>query len=403
MNKLKSFKDNGDILIVDDHLENLQILFSMLNDYGYEVRRVINGFQALNVVKSEPPDLILLDILMPEMDGYQLCKTLKANPSTANIPVIFLTALDDELDKLKAFEVGGIDYITKPFHMKEVMARIENQLTIQRQRRAIAEQNEQLKAQNIRLEQLNAELIKLNSKLEQSNQDLEQFAYIASHDLRSPLQTILGFAQILGQKYQECLDEKGKHYLDRIITGAERMNKLISSLLEYSRIGNKKLDFKPVDGNKMLAQVLESLQADIESSHAVIQLEQLPIFVGDEVQLEQLFQNLISNAIKYRHPEVTPQIKITVEPKVNFEYLIGIHDNGIGISSEDFQRIFQVFQRLHNSEQYPGTGIGLAVCKKIIDNHGGRIWVESEANQGTSFYFTLPGQGITADVTIEPN
>lgn len=392
MNKLKSFKCNGDILIVDDHLENLQILFSMLTDYGYEVRRVINGFQALNVVKSEPPDLILLDILMPEMDGYQLCKALKAEPSTANIPVIFLTALDDELDKLKAFEVGGIDYITKPFHMKEVMARIENQLTIQRQRRAIAEQNEQLKAQNIRLEQLNAELIKLNSKLEQSNQDLEQFAYIASHDLRSPLQTILGFAQILGQKYQECLDEKGKHYLDRIITGAYRMNKLIGALLEYSRIGNKNLDFKPVDGNKILAQVLESLQADLESSHAVIQLEQMPTFIGDEVQLEQLFQNLISNAIKYRHPEVTPQIKITVEPRVNFEYLIGIHDNGIGISSEDFQRIFQVFQRLHNSEQYPGTGIGLAVCQKIIDNHGGRIWVESEANQGTSFYFTLPGQ-----------
>ncbi|WP_354634788.1 response regulator [Planktothricoides raciborskii] len=392
---------NGDILIVDDHVENLQILFSMLTDYGYEVRRVLNGIQALNVVKSEPPDLILLDILMPEMDGYEVCRYLKAEASTASIPVIFLTALDDEVDKLKAFEVGGIDYITKPFHMKEVMARIENQLTIQRQRRAIAEQNEQLKAQNIRLEQLNTELIKLNSKLEQSNQDLEQFAYIASHDLRSPLQTIIGFAQILNQKYQQYLDEKGKHYLDRIITGGYRMNKLIGALLEYSRIGCKHLEFKPVDGNKMLAQVLESLQAEIESSHAVIVRDNLPNFIGDEVQIEQLFQNLISNGIKYRNPQVKPQIKITVEPRINFEYLIGIHDNGIGICAEDFQRIFQVFQRLHNSEQYPGTGIGLAVCQKIIDNHGGRLWVESEENQGTSFYFTLRGQEILATPTVE--
>lgn len=401
MNKLKSLNYNGDILIVDDHVENLQILFSMLTDYGYEVRRVLNGIQALNVVKSEPPDLILLDILMPEMDGYEVCRYLKAEASTASIPVIFLTALDDEVDKLKAFEVGGIDYITKPFHMKEVMARIENQLTIQRQRRAIAEQNEQLKAQNIRLEQLNTELIKLNSKLEQSNQDLEQFAYIASHDLRSPLQTIIGFAQILNQKYQQYLDEKGKHYLDRIITGGYRMNKLIGALLEYSRIGCKHLEFKPVDGNKMLAQVLESLQAEIESSHAVIVRDNLPNFIGDEVQIEQLFQNLISNGIKYRNPQVKPQIKITVEPRINFEYLIGIHDNGIGICAEDFQRIFQVFQRLHNSEQYPGTGIGLAVCQKIIDNHGGRIWVESEENQGTSFYFTLRGQEILATPTVE--
>jgi len=401
MNKLKSLNYNGDILIVDDHVENLQILFSMLTDYGYEVRRVLNGIQALNVVKSEPPDLILLDILMPEMDGYEVCRYLKAEASTASIPVIFLTALDDEVDKLKAFEVGGIDYITKPFHMKEVMARIENQLTIQRQRRAIAEQNEQLKAQNIRLEQLNTELIKLNSKLEQSNQDLDQFAYIASHDLRSPLQTIIGFAQILNQKYQQYLDEKGKHYLDRIITGGYRMNKLIGALLEYSRIGCKHLEFKPVDGNKMLAQVLESLQAEIESSHAVIVRDNLPNFIGDEVQIEQLFQNLISNGIKYRNPQVKPQIKITVEPRINFEYLIGIHDNGIGICAEDFQRIFQVFQRLHNSEQYPGTGIGLAVCQKIIDNHGGRLWVESEENQGTSFYFTLRGQEILATPTVE--
>lgn len=402
MNNVPTLAYAGDILIVDDHLENLQILFSMLTDYGYEVRRTINGQQALNVAMFEPPDIILLDILMPEMDGYEVCRQLKSQKSTANIPVIFLTALDDELDKLKAFEVGGVDYITKPFHIKEVIARIENQLTIQRQRRAIAQQNQQLKVQNLRLEELNAELIKLNTKLEQSNQDLEQFAYIASHDLRSPLQTILGFTQILKQKYLDALDDKGKHYLDRIINGAYRMNKLITALLEYSRIGNKNLEFKPVDGNSIIDQVLESLQSEIEQSSAVILRDRLPTLHGNEVQIGQLFQNLIGNAIKYRHHHVKPQIKITVEQRINFEYLIGIHDNGIGIPSEDFQRIFQVFQRLEHSEEYSGTGIGLAVCQKIVDNHGGRIWVESEENQGTSFYFTLPGDKTMELPPMEP-
>lgn len=402
MNNVPTLAYAGDILIVDDHLENLQILFSMLTDYGYEVRRTINGQQALNVAMSEPPDIILLDILMPEMDGYEVCRQLKSQKNTASIPVIFLTALDDEVDKLKAFELGGVDYITKPFYIKEVIARIENQLTIQRQRRAIAQQNQQLKVQNLRLEELNAELVKLNTKLEQSNQDLEQFAYIASHDLRSPLQTILGFTQILKQKYHDTLDDKGKHYLDRIISGAYRMNKLITALLEYSRIGNKNLEFKPVDGNCILDQVLESLQAEIEQSSAVILRDRLPILHGNEVQIGQLFQNLIGNAIKYRHHHVKPQIKITVEQRINFEYLIGIHDNGIGICSEDFQRIFQVFQRLEHSEEYSGTGIGLAVCQKIVDNHGGRIWVESEENQGTSFYFTLPGDKTMELPPMEP-
>ncbi len=402
MNNVPTLAYAGDILIVDDHLENLQILFSMLTDYGYEVRRTINGQQALNVAMFEPPDIILLDILMPEMDGYEVCRQLKSQKSTANIPVIFLTALDDELDKLKAFEVGGVDYITKPFHIKEVIARIENQLTIQRQRRAIAQQNQQLKVQNLRLEELNAELIKLNTKLEQSNQDLEQFAYIASHDLRSPLQTILGFTQILKQKYLDALDDKGKHYLDRIISGAYRMNKLITALLEYSRIGNKNLEFKPVDGNSIIDQVLASLQSEIEQSSAVILRDRLPTLHGNEVQIGQLFQNLIGNGIKYRHHHVKPQIKITVEQRINFEYLIGIHDNGIGIPSEDFQRIFQVFQRLEHSEEYSGTGIGLAVCQKIVDNHGGRIWVESEENQGTSFYFTLPGDKTMELPPMEP-
>lgn len=395
MNNLTTSNSAGDILIVDDHLENLQILFSMLTDYGYEVRRVINGQQALNVVDSDPPDIILLDILMPDMDGYEVCQRLKESEISAQIPVIFLTALDNELDRLKAFEIGGIDYITKPFNIKEVVARIENQLTIQRQRLAIAHQNQQLKEHNQRLEQLNAELVKANSKLEESNKNLEQFAYTASHDLRSPLQTIIGFAQLLNQKYQDSLDPTAKHYLERIVSGAYRMNNLVKALLEYSRTGRENLPFEPINCQEVIERVLENLAADIAKSNAGIQRDTLPKVVGDEIQLEQLFQNLIGNAIKYRHPHIAPQIKITVEERLSHQYLIGIHDNGIGIDPKDSQRIFQVFQRLHSEDEYPGTGIGLAVCQKIVDRHGGRIWVESTENQGTSFYFTLPGLEIT--------
>jgi len=423
MNTDQVLKKIGDILVVDDRLENAALLFNILSENGYEVRQVINGKQALNAAYYDPPDIILLDIMMPDMDGYEVCRQLKNNEKTAQIPIIFLSALDGEIDKVKAFELGGVDYITKPFHVKEVLARVEHQIIIQSQRRIIA-------AQNMQLTEQNQSLTDLNSKLAESNHELEQFAYIVSHDLQSPLQTTMGFARLLGKKYESILDEKATHYIDRIVEGSNRMNHLIKDLLEYSRIQTRAKSFEAIDLNSVFQEVLFSLEWSIKKTEAEITCQQpLPTVMGDRTQLQQLLQNLINNAIKFQQPDRGPKINISVEPLTNLpqtrtnltenycgnnaniplertgliqtierpsdkeqgnEWRFGIEDNGIGIPLKEFEHIFQIFQRLHTDREYPGTGIGLTICKKIVERHGGKIWLNSEVGVGTTFYFTLP-------------
>ncbi len=391
MNTISADESNGYILIVDDQPNNLRLLSTTLSNAGYKVKNAISAQMALMGIQATLPELILLDIMMPDLNGYDLCQQLKASPETQNIPVIFLSALDDEDSKLKAFEFGGVDYITKPFQVQEVLARVKNQLTIVRQQQKLAQQN-------IQLQQLNVELAR-------SNKDLEEFAYIASHDLRSPLQTMKAFAYLLEQKYQGLLDNKADRYITRIVQATNRMEQLIQDLLNYSRVGTNAIQFKQTDCNKVVAEVLINLQAAINISGAVITYDKLPIVRGNATQLEQLFQNLISNGIKFRRPDIPVEVKISVEERKknvslssssikeseeSSEWVFGIHDNGIGIEPQYFDRIFQVFQRLHTIEEYPGTGIGLAIAKKIVDRHQGEIWLESSLDVGTTFYFTIP-------------
>ncbi|VXD21789.1 response regulator [Planktothrix paucivesiculata] len=366
----------GHILIVDDTPDNLRLLSKTLSEQGYEVQCAINGNLALMAVKHEPPDLILLDIKMPEMDGYEVCKRLKNQAETAEIPVIFLSALDDVFDKVKAFNVGGADYITKPFQVEEVFARIENQLTICRLQ-------QQLQTKNIKLEQLNQEL-------QRSNRELEEFAYIVSHDLQQPLQTITGFAELLlALKSEINLEEEAEEYVTPILEEGIRMQELIQNLLEYSRVGTKKRHFEITNCQEILRKSLGHLHSAIEESCAIITHETLPTLRADRIQLGQLFQNLIGNGIKYQRPNIQPKIVISVQEKPE-EWLFRVEDNGIGIKPENFDRIFQVFQRLHTYQDYPGSGVGLAICKKIVERHQGKIWLESEWGIGTTFHFTLP-------------
>ncbi|QIZ70453.1 sensor histidine kinase [Oxynema aestuarii] len=370
------------ILIVDDTPDNLRLLSAMLSDRGYEVRKAINGRMALIAVEAAHPDLILLDIMMPEMDGYEVCTQLKSSPKTEEIPVIFLSALNEINDKVKAFTVGGADYISKPFHEREVLIRVENRLMLRRLQKQLSEQNTKLLEQNERLNQLNAEL-------ERSNQELEQFAYVVSHDLQSPLQSIIGFVDLLAYKYKNKLDEKANRYIYFIEDGAKRMQQLIQGLLAYSRVGRKGGEFEAVDCTAIVDAVKHNLSASIAASQAEVICHPLPEAIADPLQLSQVFQNLIGNAIKFCRSEEPPKVDISAERKDD-QWLFKVSDNGIGIEAEYFQRIFEIFQRLHTAEEYPGTGIGMAICKKIVERHGGQIWVESTVNVGTTFYFTLP-------------
>jgi PAS domain S-box-containing protein len=232
------------------------------------------------------------------------------------------------------------------------------------------------------------ELQRTLDELRHSNAELEEFAYVASHDLQEPLRGIAGLAQLLQRRYQGQLDSRADEYIDHIVDGTQRMQTLINDLLAYSRVGHRGEVIQPIDASVALRATLENLSAAIHEYGATITNENLPTVRADATQLIQLFQNLMGNALKFRS-ERPPQIHIGVTDAGDF-WQFSVCDNGIGIEPQYFERIFLVFQRLHTRREYRGTGIGLAICKKIIERYGGRIWVESQAGQGSSFYFTLP-------------
>ena len=233
-------------------------------------------------------------------------------------------------------------------------------------------------------------------ELKRSNQDLEQFAYVASHDLQEPLRMVRSFLGLLRGRYEGKLGADADQYIGFAVEGAERMSVMIKDLLEYSRAGRGDIKPEAVDFNRILEQAKANLQAAIDESGAVIAGDPLPTVPADAARMTQVFQNLIGNAIKFRAEGRPPKVTITA---CNGEgvWIFSVKDNGIGIDPAQTDRIFQVFQRLHTRDKYPGSGIGLAICKKIIERHGGRIWMESQPGQGTTFLFTIPDRGTAKD------
>lgn len=355
-------KQKGDILIVDDVPENLQLLFEILSEEGHEVRRVLNGSQALKAAETDPPDLILLDIKMPLMDGYEVCKYLKQNEKTAFIPVIFLSALNDVLDKVKAFSVGGSDYINKPFDVYEVLIRVDNQLKLLRTTQALENQNIELKV---------------------LNRDLESFNYMVSHDLRRPLTRLLGYSEFL-------LDSKlSKMELDetiKIIMGAgKEIDQIITDLLHLATIGREKLYLESINLSDMVTGLLQSLQ-ELEPERLVEIFVEPDLNVrGDRQLLKLALGNLVDNAWKYTRKTVAPCIRFLQLEDGTY----CIRDNGAGFELKSQEDVFAPFKRLHTEKEFHGTGIGLAIVHRIIQSHQGKIWCEAAVNEGAAFYFTL--------------
>jgi light-regulated signal transduction histidine kinase (bacteriophytochrome) len=277
-------------------------------------------------------------------------------------------------DKVRGLEGGADCYLTDPMSPDELVATIT---AFSRLYRAEA-----------KLARANAELEHQAKELRRSNEELWQFASIVSHDLQEPLRMISMYVQLLSQRYQGKLDAEAGEYFEYILEGTSRVQDLILNLLEYSRVQTRGAPFVATDCNETLAQVLRSLRLSIEETRAVVTIDPLPTVSADQTQLGQLLQNLISNALKFHGPE-PPQIHVTARPNGQ-EWLFSVRDQGIGLDPAYAEKIFVIFQRLHTRREYPGTGLGLALCKKIVERHGGRIWVTSQPGNGATFFFTLP-------------
>lgn len=401
------------ILLVDDIKANLIALKALLESHDFEVDTASSGEEALRKILQNDYDLVILDVQMPEMDGYEVAEAINSLEQTRDIPVLFLSAA--KIDKrfiTKGYESGGVDYVTKPFDNDLLLLKIKSFLRTYEQKRNLKmiqevlrreidirkKTKEELERSNLMLEQKVQErtedLLETNRFLESKNAELTQYAYLASHDLQEPLRKIIMYSEIIAEKYLQDNTE-GRELMQRVIDASGRMRKLIKDLLRYSNL-NINHPEETTALSEVLQEVLANLEVNIMESKAQITFDNLPSIKASHVEMIQLFQNLISNAIKFSEKKNTPIIhigcKVVQDSENPTESLIQLSfkDNGIGLNEKYQEKIFQIFQRLHEKSAYDGTGIGLAIVKKIVDKYKGKIKVESEEGVGTEFIITLP-------------
>ncbi len=354
------------LLIVEDDALDVELELRAMRSSGFAANAdvVQSAEDFLDHVRRNTYDLVLADYNLPSWNGMQSVELLRQQG--LDIPVILVTGALGELRAVECIKQGAADYV-----LKDNLPRLPESA-----RRALREKK------------LREEHRQAQEELARSNRDLEQFAYVASHDLQEPLRMVATYTQLLAERYKGKLDENADKYIQYAVDGALRMQQLVQDLLAFSRIGRTDKEFQILDCNEVLGTALKNLQTSIQESRAQIERGGLPSVTGNRSQLTQVFQNLIGNGIKF-HGGRPPDIRVSAELSGK-EWLFSVCDNGIGIEREHLDSIFVIFKRLHTRAEYPGNGIGLAICKKIIEQHGGRIWAESEPGQGTTFKFTLP-------------
>ena len=359
------------VLIADDNSDMRQHLKAILGS-RYEVQAFGDGRAALEAARRSAPDLILSDIMMPRSDGFELLREIRSDPMLRELPLLLLSARAGEEARADGIAAGADDYITKPFSARELLVRVKTAIDLHQQRRSSREALEVL-----------------NDELRRANEDLEQFAYSASHDLQEPLRGVQIFSELLENRLRGRLDEQDTEYLEYLRKGAGRLETLVKDLLSYTQLGeaDKPSEREPAAGAFNVA--LDTLSSAIEESGASIECGELPAVRVRSAHLQLVFQNLLGNAIKYRRQGVRPEIGVSAHRQHDY-WMFAIRDNGLGIESEYQEPIFGLFKRLHHHDRYGGTGIGLAICKRIVERYFGRIWVESEVGQGSTFFFTLP-------------
>jgi signal transduction histidine kinase len=369
-------ESRSSILIVDDNKDMRNYLVKLLSPL-YEVEAVSNGAEALFVVEKRPPSLIISDIMMPIIDGIELLNKLRHDAHFSTVPLIFLSARAGEEERIKGLQTGADDYIIKPFSGRELKARVKAVLDLAslRHQELITKLSKQVKEQTL--------------LLQASNKELQSFAYSVSHDLTAPLRAIDGFSKFLQDAYAEKLDDGGKKLINNIRRGSQTMTHLIQAMLSLTRVSNQELYFENnVNLSGMAQTILQTLQNQESERKVTYDIEPGLIVKGDLLLLELALQSLLENAWKFTSKNPNAHIKFS-QFEQDDEVVYVIKDNGVGFDMRYVNKLFTVFQRLHNMADFPGTGVGLAIVARIIQRHGGRTWAESTEGEGAAFYFTL--------------
>ncbi|MBK9501580.1 MAG: hybrid sensor histidine kinase/response regulator [Leptospiraceae bacterium] len=360
------------ILIVDDTPKNIQVLGKTLHEIGYNVSIATSGSQALDSVKKESPDLILLDIQMPEMDGFEVCKILQANPDTKEIPVIFLTAVIDSEKIVKGFEIGAVDYITKPFHTAELTMRVATHIEIKQSREKIRKTNEQLK-------ELNA--------------TKDKFFSIIAHDLKNPFNTLLGFSKLLFENAPNYTTDQIQQYAQIMNHTAKQSYALLENLMQWAKSQTEKIKIIPRNSsmNELLSITIPIINGSALKKNITIEsnISTEDIVYADNSLTATILRNLLTNAIKFTHANG----KITVSTQKKDIFLeVSITDTGVGIEPMNIDKLFRIDSKVtsHGTDNEEGTGLGLILCKEFVEKQGGTIWAISEVGKGSTFTFTLP-------------
>jgi signal transduction histidine kinase len=361
------------VLLIEDAPADAEIEIAELRRSGFDVAAdvVDTREQVRERLKKHSYDIILADYSLPNFRGMDALDIVRESSLTT--PLILVTGALNSETAVECVKQGAMDYV-----LKDHLARLP--IAVRRALDDVRLRQERARAQD--------QLATKVEELARSNCDLEQFAYVASHDLQEPLRMVAAYTQLLSERYQGKLDSTADRYISYAVEGATRMQGLLEDLLAFSRVGRNGATPTPTNVNSAINEVLKNLALSLKEHSVTVTCNPLPTIMADRFQIVQLFQNLLGNAIKFRGKR-NPCVTISAEPK-GPEWLFSVFDNGIGIAAEHNELIFKIFQRLHTRVEYPGNGVGLAICKKIVEHNGGRIWVESELGRGSNFRFTFP-------------
>ena len=383
------------VLIVDDEESIRTLMRFNLISQGYAVETASSGEEGLAKYNQYNPDLVITDIMMEGITGLDVLKRVKSlNPDAMVIVVTGYGSLDSAVEALRQ---GAYDYLRKPYNREEFSLKVKKCLqkqSVERQVRTLTqsllELNERLRDEIAQKAKSEEKLKQLTFELERSNQSLMEFSMVASHDLQEPLRKVSMFTGRIREEYEQSLDARANGYFEIVENSVRRMGAFIHDLLELAKVKTEKKPFELVNLNDIVDGVLSDLEVRLQESGGRVFMESLPALDADPLQMRQLFQNLIGNALKFRRPETPCEIRITSSRNAGDIWEIRVTDNGIGLDNENWDKIFQPFERLHGRSSYEGTGLGLAICDKIVSRHGGKIRAEGVRGEGSTFIITLP-------------